>query len=809
MSRPLHELRHALRRLARRPLFAVIAVVTLAIGIGANTAIFSLLYGVVLRRLPMPEPGRVVFVGELAPDGGVNRIGFQTYADLAEQSKSFARLAAVRWWTPSLALSDGARTIDAQRVSAGYLRVLGVAPALGRDFTADDDRPGAPHVVLLSNRLWREQFGADPEIVGRTVPFTEVPYQVVGVLPRSLDDLLGPGSNNRLDAIAPLRYERGQPWACRDCRHLQAIGRLAPGVDVTAARAELDAMFARLRDSYPTLYPTDRGALQPLDRQLAAAARPMLTALFAGVALVLLLAAANIAALFAVRAVERSRELALRRSLGAESRDVVASAWSEPLVITVAGGLVGVLAAPSLLRLLIAAAPIDLPRIGDIGLATPVLAFAAVVSVVVALAAGLAPALVYLRTAPRDLLAAGRSGPTRGGRRAMAFLVVAELALALVVVFAAGLVGRSLDRLLSEELGFDPRGVTTLRVVVGGPHYETDEAIHAFFDRALERVLAVPGVATATWTTQLPLSGDFDRYSLRFADRPEMKVEEEPDADRFAVTPGYFPALGLRLVMGRLLDESDGATSEPVVLLNRTLAETIWPHELPLGKRIHMGGDDSPWRTVVGVVEDVRNVALDRPSAAQIYVPEHQWDWADGNRALVVRSPRPSGQLGADLRDAVRSVDATQPIGEVLPMPELIARSAGSQRFAAGLWSSFAALALLLAGLGTYGLLTRQIALRVREFGVRSALGAPPGQLAGQVGLGVARLLAAAIALAVPATLLIGRLLASQLWQTPASDPPTLALSTTVVCFVALGAALLPAWRAARVDPVEVLREEG
>jgi len=427
-----------------------------------------------------------------------------------------------------------------------------------------------------------------------------------------------------------------------------------------------------------------------------------------------------------------------------------------------------------------------------------------------ALAAGIAPAAIHLRSSARDALAAtaAGAGSTRGRRGALGRLVVAQLALALLVVFAAALLGRSLERLLAEDPGFRPEGATVATVGLVGDRYGDDAAAHALFREAAERLAAMPGIEAAGWTSQLPLGGNFDTYTLRFEDRPEMRLEEEPAADRYAVTPGYFRALGLRLVEGRLLDAADDADGELVVLINRTLAETTWPGESALGKRLRMSSEGAPWRRVVGVVDDVRHQGLDRPPTAQFYAPAEQWFFADSQRVLVVRSSLPGATVAARVAGLLRELDPRLPVEAIRPMRRVLDESAGGRRFAAGVWSGFAALALLLAAIGTYGLLARQVALRRRELGVRAALGATPAGLRRDVARRTARLVLLALAVATPLCLAAGRLLAAQLWRVPPADVRALASAVVVVAATAALAALVPATRAARTDPSRVLRDD-
>ncbi len=807
----IQELRQAARRLARRPLLSLLALTTLALGIGANTAVFSLLEGVVLRALPLPDSGRLVYLRELDPDGSTSNLGFTTYRDLAARTRSFESVAASASRQPILDGDKGeeAETLDGLAVSASWLPTLGVAPLQGRNVAPDEDRPGAARVVLLGHALWTRRFGADPAVVGRTIRLNDQPHEVIGVLPPELDRLIGPGTSRRLDLVTALRYSVEQEWACRTCRHIVALGRLRTGVSVAAANADLNAAVAALAAEYPKEYPTPRGAVVPARDELSLKAKPLLSALFLGVSLVLLLAVANVAALLAVRTLEREQELAVRRSLGAGARQLLVAAWSESLLLAAAGGLLGIAVARPLLRLLVAFAPGGLPRLDGLDLDGPVLLFAFATSLVAASAAGIAPALVHLRSSARGLLAAKAvAGVGRERRRALGRLVVAELALALVVVFAAALVGRSLERTLAEEPGFRSTGVTVATVNLNGSRYDEDAAANAFFAEASERLGALPGVEAVGWTSQLPLGGNSDTYTLRFESRPAMRLDEEPAADRYAVSPGYFRALGLRLVEGRFLAASDRAGAEPVAIVNRSLAVTIWPGASALGQRLRMGGEDAPLRTIVGVVDDVRHRGLDEPSQAQFYVTPEQWFFADSERSLVVRSTLPPSEIAARLRATLRELDPRVPIQEIRSMESVVAESTGGRRFAAGVWSSFAGLALLLAALGTYGLLARQVAMRRRELGVRTALGAAPRRLAREVASDAFRLALTAILVALPLAWAAGRLLASELWRIPPSDPLSFAIAVVVIAAVAAVAALVPARRAASTDPATVLRAE-
>jgi putative ABC transport system permease protein len=800
----LADLRHAARVLARRPGFTTLAALTLAVGIGATTAIYSAVSPILFEPLPYPRPDRIVMVWERALDGTTTNTGFATYADLARDARSLDAIAALASWAPTMTGRAEPTRLEGERVSASYFRVLGVRPALGRDFRASDDSVGAERVTILSHGLWRSRFGGDSSLVGRAITLDGRPYVVVGIAPEGFDNVLDPS----VQMWTPLRYDASLPYACRTCRHLRAVARLADGATLASASRELDALSARLVREHPADYARAGFPLVPLREQITGGARPALLAVLGAVALLLLIACANVTNLLLARGAQRRGEFAIRSALGAGRGRVLRQLMTESLLLAAIGGACGVGVAALGVRALVAMSPSHLPRLEAIRVDARVLAFALAITTIVGLLFGLLPALDASRgDLRRDIERAARrtTGATRLTRSA---LVVSEVALALTLVLGAGLLLQSMRRLLAVSPGFDASGVLTMQVLAAGPRFNEDTATHGFYDRALERVRALPGVESAAFTTQLPLSGDFDAYGVHIESHPRANPEEDPSAHRYAVSAGYLETMRIPLVRGRSIVEGDSAGRPMVVLINASFARRAFPGEEAIGQRMRVGAADGPPRTIVGIVGDVRQVSLAAETPMAVYVPESQWPYADQERTLVVRTRGDAASLAGAVRRAVWSVDRDQPIVRVETMERLIASSAAERRFALVLFEAFAMVALVMAAAGIYGVLAGSVADRVREIGVRAALGATRRDLIGMVlGEGLA-MIAAGVVLGLAAALAASRVIAGMLFGVSRLDPLTYAAVTGVLVLVALVACWAPAWRAARVDPIEALRSE-
>jgi putative ABC transport system permease protein len=802
------DVRYAVRSLRRSPGFAAVAIVTLALGIGANTAIFSVVHGVLLRPLAFRQPQDLVRLEERDKEGRPNNTGYATYLDWRSRNRSFEDVVVVADWKPRLAGAAGVapEKLEGVRVSDGFLRLLGVRPALGRDFLPSEAVRENRFVVLLSDGLWRRRFGADPAIPGKSIRLGDTPYLVAGVLPPGFESIFQSDTSRPAEILAPLGYNTTLPWACRTCRHLRALARLRAGVPLAHARAEINALSESLFREYPGDYSASGVFVTPLAKALTARTRPALLTLLGAVSLVLLIGCANVASLLMSRASRRRKEIAVRTALGASSGRIARLCLVEALVIALAGGALGWFAAGLTLRTLVGLAPGNLPRLASIQLDGGVLLFTLGVSLLTGLLFGIVPAARLARLEPEAVLR-GAPGGSRGreSRRVSGMLVVFDVALAFVLLCGALLLVRSASRLLNVDPGFRAEGLLTMEVDVSGDRYEKDEAVRGFYDRVLERVTALPGVTNAGVVSQLPLGGNYDGYGVHAEDRNNANPELDPSAERYSVSDGYLSTMGIPVLRGRGISATDGSDAAPVVLVNETLARQLWGDEDPLGKRVRVGGTDGPLRTVVGVVGTVRHQALEEPATPQIYLPRAQR--VDGAMVLVIRASNPAS-LSSAARAAIASVDPDQPVTKIATMPRVVAASTSGRRFSAGLLALFAALATLLTSVGIFGVVSASVSERTREIGIRIALGADRGAIARLISSRTLSLTALGIGLGLLGSLATGRLVESQLYQVRAHDPSALMAGAAFLVAVALAAGYGPVRRAVRTDPIDALRSE-
>ena len=797
------DLRYGLRQLRVRPGFTALAVLTVALGVGATTAIFSVVNPILFESLPYPAPDRIVRVTERDKDGAPNGTGYATFVDVKAMSTSFEALAVNSQWQPTLQGNGEPERLNGQRVTRDFFSVFGVRPALGRDFTAEENVRGKHRVTILSHGLWERRFGSDPKVVGTPVTFDGIQYLVVGVMPKSFESLISPTAQ----LWAPLGYEVSLPWACRTCHHLGEYGRLKPGITPEAARRELDVISGRLVAEYPTEYAAPGMLVTPLQEVLTQNVKPALLAVLGAVGFVLLIACANVSSLLLGRAMQREGEFAIRGALGAKRGRVVRQLLTESVILSLVGGAAGVGLAWMGLQGLKAIAPASLPRLGAIGINTGVLAFSAGISILTGLLFGLIPAFA---TARPDLFTAlrpgGRHTAHQSKRTARAILVAGEVALAVMLLVGAGLLMRSLENLLAVDPGFDARNLLTMEVQTTGSRYNEDEPVWAFWERTLEAVRAVPGVEHAAWTSQLPLGGNFDRYGVQIQGKLVANPEAAPSADRFSVTPDYLQTMRIPLKRGRSLTSADVRKSPPVVVINETFARIGWGNEDPIGQKVQYGGSDQPWRTVVGIVGNVQHTGLDQEQTPQLYIPESQGQFADASMALAVRTRGDPAALAGPVRAALKSVDPTQPILGLATMDEVLSATARQRRFTFVLFQVFAVVALLLAAAGIYGVLAGSVTERTREIGIRSALGAPRAGLLGMVVRQGLLLALAGLTVGSAGALALTQLLRKMLFGVGARDPVTFGGVVLVLLAVAFAACLGPALRATRVSPLEALR---
>jgi predicted permease len=812
MDRLAQDIRYALRALRKKPGFACVAVLMLALGIGANTAVFSAFHALWIRPLPIEDVDRLVF-GMALREGfdpfGTSLLEYRLYR---EEARSFERSGVGAATSFHLAASEPERLRGAA-VTASYLRTLGVVPVLGRTFRDDEDRPGGPAVALLGHELWQRRFGGDRGAAGASIVLDGRSHAVVGVLPPGFDLPFS------AEVWVPMQVPPGLPWDQQAANGNELVARLAPGVSLAEADAELKRLARRLEAEHPTLRRGWSYGLVPLRQQLLAdldgRARRSSVLLLVAVGLLLLICCANVGSLLLARGVAREGEIALRRSLGATTGRLVRQLLTESLLLAALGGALGVLLAAWLQPLLAALNPMRAvglgAHLGDYHLDAQVLGFAIAVTAATGIASGMAPCL----RAPGPMVSLRRREPrvVGGGGRALAALVVVEVALATALLVGGGLTMKSLHRLSQVELGFRPDGVLAVELPLSPARLASRHERIRFAEEVLARVRALPGVAAAGMSTNLPLQRGIQLDAVFDVEgRPAPGPDRVPITAHRMVTPGYAETIGVTLVEGRHLEARDGRDAPPVVVVSEELVRQAWPGESPLGKRVRRlrAGPPGPWITVVGVVRDVKEDSFgfrrDRPVW---YVPLAQQDAPppDGlplNLAVRVAGD-PTAAAGA-VRAAIREVDPDQPVASVAPLSDVFTAILVGDRFTAVLMGTLAGLGLALAALGLYGVLAYSVGSRSGEIGLRLALGARPRDVLRLVfGQGFA-LLGVGLAVGAGGAVAIGRLLASNLYEVSPGDPWIFALVAVALCASGLLACWLPARRATRIDPVAALR---
>jgi putative ABC transport system permease protein len=803
-----HDLRFTVRTLAHAPAFTAAAVLTLAVGMGAATAIATAAHRALLQALPYPHGDRLVLAGHPRDDepGVPGNVGYATYLDWRARMRSVDELAIIRGWQPTLTGRDGAERLSGLKVTWNFFRMLGVRPALGRDFTESEDHPDRWRVVLISDGLWRRRFGARPDIAGSFVEFNARRYQIIGVLPASFEPLISQRFYTRAEIWAPLGYAVTGDSSCRTCQHLKSIGRLAPGATLDQASAELAAVHAGLKREHPQDYTDAPPIVHRLDREITGSIRRPLQVLMGAVAFVLLVAAANVAGLILTRATDREREIALRAALGASRWRLVRQLLTESLVMAAMAASLGTVLARVALGFLATRAPVTVPRLDQAATDPAIAAIGIVVALVALIGFGLLPAWTASRSDLQATLREGRQSTARGAVRAREALMAGELAVALVLVAAAGLMYRTVDRLLKVDPGFDPRGVLTLGVSLVGPRWAEDEAVRMFQDDLVARVARLPGVSHAALAGQIPLGDNYDLWGFRIEGRTFASDAEAPSVERYSVTPDYFSVMRIPLKRGRLLTSADRTGAPLVMLVGETTARTLWPGASPLGSRVRIGGPDGPWRTVVGVVGDVRHYALSEPPIAQFYLPQAQR--TDSFIVLVVRSTTDAASLLNAIRREIGALAPEVPLYDVATLDERVSRSVATRRFLLMLLGVFAIATLAMAAIGLYGVVSQAVSGRRREFGIRLALGASRTDIYLLVLRRGFQLVAIGAVIGLASAVALGRLLGSQLYETAPGDPVTLGSAAVLLFAAALAAHVLPLRRATGIEPNLALRSE-
>ena len=799
----VRDVRFGLRSLRRSPGFTLVAVLCLGLGLGANAAIFSVLNAVLLRPLPYPEPERVVRVWETMARVGMGSVSVPNFRDWAEQATGFEQLAAWQWGSANLQGTGEPERIRSIQATSNLFSLLGVRPLLGRTFVPGQDEPGKAKVVVIAESLWRTRFGADPALVGRTIRFDGAPYEVIGVMPAAFEF---PPGGSRNDAW--LVYEPSPDLAkSRGAHFLAVVGRVKRGMSVEAATTQLEAVAARLEKAYP-VEQGERGVkVSPLQDAVVGDVRPALLILFGAVALVLLIACANVANLLLARAAVRQREVAIRLALGAGRARLVRQFLVESLVLSSGGAILGLLLAWWGLSALAPLAEGALPLAGGVSLDLRVFAFLLAVAMLSGLLFGIVPAFQASRGDVRDSLTeSGKSTSSGRQQRFRSALVVVEIALSLILLVGAGLLLRGFLRLSGTPPGFDGHNVLTAHMAMPAERLPTATA--RTYRPLLDGVRRVPGVRSAAIISMLPIQEAWTNGSYTVVGRPAPPLAQQPLAEERVASPGFFETLGIPILRGRDFQERDGESGSRVIVVNDTLARQAFPGADALGQRLAFG--NATEYAIVGVVGSVRQAGLDHPPLAEAYFPYGQVDAAGylGDASLVVRTDVPPGTLAGAIRGAVHSVDPGLPLYKVMTMEQVIEESLAGRRLNLWLLGIFAGIALVLSAAGLYGVISYLVAQRTREIGVRIALGAQNRDVIGLVLRQGAGLTAAGIALGLLGALALTRVMESLLYGVSARDPLTYGALAAVFATVALIATWVPAQRASRVDPITAIRNE-
>jgi putative ABC transport system permease protein len=819
MAALYQDLRYSFRSLRKTPGFTLVVVLTLALGIGANTAIFSIVDGVLLRPLPFAQPLRLVRIVDDAPGAGLHNIGMSVpeLRDLQERSGLFDGVTAELSADMNITGTGHPERGELLGVTANYFSVLGVPAQLGRVFGPEDNALGFSETAVISDGFWRRTFGGDPAVLGKRIRLDNDAYTIVGVAPRGFRH---PGKTvaTDVDVWAATGFA-GNPFppAQRGSLVLQgAIARLRPGLSIQQAQARLDSFTAQLKSQYAGDYPPEQRftiRLEPLKDSLTGDVRPMLLTLLAAVAMMLLIGCANIANLLLVRAAGRQREIALRQSLGATRARLVRQMLTESVLLALVAGGVGVAAAVWSLQLLLYIVPSKLPRLSEIAIDGRVLLFACAVSLVTGILFGLAPAFQVSGFDLAAFLKEGSRGASVGRRqrRASAILVSAEFAVCLMLMAGAGLLVRSFWKLAQVDPGFNPQNTLVARVWLPIPNdpstnpYPKIEDRTRLFREILRRVQALPGVNSAAISTAVPLSRSGTPTPVSVESR-SIGAGDKTLAEVVAVSPDYFRTLETPLDQGRFFTEADQPGAAITALVDRTAARQFWPGDSPIGKRVKIGGPRStrPWAVVVGLVGDIRHDAIDAGVVPHFYFPIYQFN--SSTLGVEVRSSSDPARLGESIRREIQAVDPELPVFGIRTFSSMVSDSMMPHRFSAQLMGAFALLALLLAAVGIYGVLAYHVGQRTREIGVRMALGAKSASVVRLVMLEGLRPIAAGMAVGLAGSLLLSRLLERLVFNVSTSDPGVFAAVAFFLTLVALLASYIPAWQATRIDPIEALR---
>ncbi|MBS1805159.1 MAG: ABC transporter permease [Acidobacteria bacterium] len=811
MSVLLQDLRFAIRQMAKRPGFTAIILLTMALGIGANAAIFSVLDAVLLRPLPYDQPEGLIkvwtrFTGIGAPNDQ-NWVSAPEFRDFQQLNHSFTDLAAISGGSFNLGIKGSPQRVVGAGVTPNLFSLLGVQPQYGRSFLQEEAQPGRDHEVILSHAIWRRVFASNPNIVGSTIRIDGTPYSVVGIMP---DGFAYP---SEAEIWGPLAFSPDDlSENSRGGHGLEVLARVKPGLSLAQVQSDMDRVSRTMIEQHAS-YPYNKFnfgiILHPLLEETVGDVKPSLVVLMVAVGLVLLIACANIANLMLTRSTERQQEMETRLALGASGKRLARQLITESIALALAGGLIGLAITPLVLRGLVSLAEKSLPRAVHTSIDLRALGLTAAVSIMTGVLFGLAPALQASRKRNFDVLKSGRNTEGKRPKTMRSVLVICETAFSLLLVAGAGLLIRSFEQILKVDPGFRADNVLTMRVSLPDATYNKPEQIRAFYSSLLERVQHLPGVQYAGAISGLPLSGQGGSGTTTIDTQSVAPENRTPEADRRTATPDYFKAMSIPLVRGRYFEPRDTEGTPGVAIVDETLANTYWPNQDPVGKRIHFGGGgqaNPSWLTVVGVVRHVRNRTLEARSRVEVYVPENQLPF--NGMTLAVRTSTNPLSLVPTIQKEVAAIDPDLPIYRVLTMNEVMGESLQRRRLALTLLAGFAGLALLLAAIGIYGVTSYGVAQRKTEIGVRMALGANRGQVLGMIMRSGMATIGIGLVVGVILSLALTRLMSGLLFSVHASDPLALAGAAVVLIVAALVAIFIPARRATKVNPMSALRYE-
>jgi putative ABC transport system permease protein len=800
----LNDLRYALRMLLKSPGFSIIAIVTLALGIGANTAIFSVVDAVLLHPLPYPESNRIVTVSQMVRSTGVSTEDASpaNFIDWQAQNSVFSVMAVSRGWNTNLAGAERPERIYARMASPNFFRLFEVPAFLGRVFSGEDAKAGKAHVAVLSYGLWARRYGADRSLIGRDIILDGEKYSVIGVMPASF----APDDDGELWVPSPFGVPthplapNEDPRTFRDRSYLDAWGRLKPGIPLKQAQAEMTAIGRRLEQQYPDSNRDEGVVLVPIHEQMVSGLRPMILVLLGAVSLVLLIACANVANLLLARAAARSREMAIRTALGASRGRLIRQLLTESALLAILGAAVGILLATWALPALLSFAPPEISDFSGIGLNREVLGFSLFASIVTGVLFGLVPAFFSSRANPNESLREGERGSSLGQNRGRSLLISGEIALSLVLLVGAGLMMKSFVRLMQVDPGFNPDHLLIFNTGLAASAEGAKQA--RFFEQVLERLRSVPGVESVGAVSRLPLAGGNSSRSFSVPGRTE-----DYEADVRVCTPSYFQAMTIPFLRGRNFSEHDTASSPAVAIMNAAAAANAFPGENPVGKYVTSFGPQASKLQIIGVIGNVRHVTLEKAPRPEIYVPLTQMQWPSMFVAVRSGVSNPMSLLPA-VQNAVWSVDRNVPLAHPRTMQDVLAHSVLRRKFAMLLLSIFAGLATLLAAIGLYGVISYSVAQRTKEIGIRMALGGQRGDMLRMMLRQSGMLVLTGMLVGVPIAFGVTHLLGAMLYGVGATDLMTYLLVFALLGAASLTASIIPAFRATQVDPMTALRYE-